>query len=218
LNLDITQYKSIVFDVHGVVLDSNVTKIDSYFRTAKKLGGTDEQAQALVDYHIEHSGVISSLKFKWYIAEVLKEVVTDQRLHEFMDAFSLAITKGLLTCRIATGLDQLRKKTMNADWLLVSEGGQAETQELFEKRALADLFNGGIFGSPQDKEAILSQQKSNGNIKMPALFIGDCQYDYEVAVQADLDFVFISDWTDMPYWKDFCENNNIQVCRNIKSL
>ena len=49
VNRKIQEYKSIVFDCDGVILDSNVVKTEAYFRTAKNLGATDEQAEALVD-------------------------------------------------------------------------------------------------------------------------------------------------------------------------
>lgn len=218
MNLDITQYKSIVFDSHGVVLDSNITKIDSYFRTAKKLGGTDEQAQALVDYHVQHSGIASYPKFKWYIETVLKETATTQRLQDFSDAFSLAVTKGLLTCRVAAGLEKLREKTAGAKWFLVTEGDQAETQALFDKRALAKFFDGGILGSPEDKKAILTKLKDNKDITMPALFIGDSKSDYDIAMQTQLDFVFLSNWTDVSDWESFCNKKAVLVFNDIQSL
>lgn len=216
--MDITQYKTIIFDSHGVVLDSNITKIDSYFRTAKKLGGTDEQAQALVDYHVQYGGIGSYPKFKWYIEAVLKEPVVTQKIQDYMEAFSLAVTKGLLTCRIAAGLEQLREKTAHAKWFLVTEGDQAETQTLFEKRNLARFFDGGIWGSPKDKKAILTKLTENQSITMPALFIGDAKNDFEIAMQTHLDFVFLSNWTDASDWESFCKNKSIQVFKDIQSL
>ena len=218
MKLDITQYKSIVFDVHGVVLDSNITKIDSYFRTAKKLGGRDEQAQALVDYHVKHSGIASYPKFKWYIEEVLEEKATDQYLQEYIDAFSLAVTKGLSTCRVAAGLEDLRERTVSAKWFLVTEGDQAKTQALFKKRELAHFFDGGIFGYPSDKKKVLSEQIVAANIMMPALFIGDSKYDYEVAREAGLDFVFLTNWTDLSDWDAFCKENAIEARKSLMSL
>lgn len=192
--------------------------MDSYFRTAKKLGGTNEQAQALVDYHIKLSGIPRQPKLKWYIEEVLKQEATNDLMQEVLEAFGLAVKKGLMGCRVAEGLHDLRERTLNANWLVVSEANQEEMQILFEQRGLADLFSGGIFGSPNNKDEILVREKENDNIKMPALFIGDCQYDYEAANRAGLDFVFLSAWTDMPDWEVFCERNKIRTYRNIKSL
>jgi phosphoglycolate phosphatase-like HAD superfamily hydrolase len=218
LNVELTKYKTIVFDCDGVVLDSNITKIDSYFRTAKKLGGTSSQAQALVDHHVKLGGISRYLKFVWYLEEELERPATKEAVQEYLDAFGLAVKKGLMTCKIADGLQALRETTIHANWLIVSGGDQEEIRDLFEKRELAALFDGGIFGSPDNKDEILAREKKNGNIQMPALFIGDSKYDYESSTLAGLDFVFLSDWTDMPDWKAFCKKHQIHVCQNIKSL
>jgi phosphoglycolate phosphatase-like HAD superfamily hydrolase len=218
LNIDLTKYKTIVFDCDGVVLDSNITKIDSYFRTAKKLGATDVQAQMLVDHHVKFGGISRYPKFVWYIEKVLKEKATKVAVQEYLDAFSLAVKKGLMRCKIADGLHALRNKTPGAKWLVVSGGDQQEIRDLFEQRELVDFFDSGLFGSPDNKDEILAREKENGNIELPALFIGDSKYDYESSTRAGLDFVFLSDWTDVPDWKAFCAEHKIHVCRNIQSL
>lgn len=218
LNIDLTTYKTIVFDCDGVVLDSNITKIDSYFRTAKKLGATDAQAQMLVDHHVEFGGISRYPKFVWYIEEVLKEKATKAAVQEYLDAFSLAVKRGLMRCKIADGLHALRHKTPNAKWMIVSGGDQEEIRGLFDKRELTDLFDSGLFGSPDNKDEILAREKENGNIIFPALFIGDSKYDHQASTRAGLDFLFLNDWTDVPDWKAYCAENSINVYRNIKSI
>ncbi|MDG2292955.1 MAG: HAD hydrolase-like protein [Methylophilaceae bacterium] len=218
MDINVAKYKTIVFDCDGVVLDSNITKIDSYFRTAKKLGATDAQAQALVDHHVEFGGISRYPKFVWYIKEVLKKEPTQAEVQEYLDAFSLAVKKGLMRCKIADGLQALRDQTPEAKWMVVSGGDQQEIRDLFEKRALAHLFDSGLFGSPANKDEILKREKENGNIIFPALFIGDSKYDYESSTRAGLDFVFLSSWTDVPDWKVFCQMHQINVVNNVQSL
>jgi phosphoglycolate phosphatase-like HAD superfamily hydrolase len=65
---------------------------------------------------------------------------------------------------------------------------------------------------------VLAREKSNGNLQFPALFIGDSKYDHEAATLAGLDFVFLSDWTEVSDWQSFCADNNIFVLNNIKQL
>ncbi len=207
-----------MFDCDGVVLDSNITKIDSYFRTAKKLGATDVQAQMLVDHHVKFGGISRYPKFVWYIEKVLNEKATKVAVQEYLDAFSLAVKKGLMRCKIADGLHALRNKIPDAKWLVVSGGDQQEIRDLFEQRELVDFFDSGLFGSPDNKEEILKREKESGNIVFPALFIGDSKYDYESSTRAGLDFVFLSDWTDVQDWKAFCAEHKILTCHNIKSL
>lgn len=218
LTVEVGKYKTIVFDCDGVILDSNITKIDSYFRTAKKLGATDAQAQALVDHHVEFGGISRYPKFVWYITEVLKQEPTKALVQEYLETFSLAVSKGLMRCNIADGLQTLRETYPSTKWLVVSGGDQQEIRDLFQKRELANLFDGGLFGSPDNKDTILKREIESGNIEFPALFIGDSQYDYEASTRAGLDFVFLSDWTDVPDWEVFTSENDIEVVQNINAF
>ena len=216
--LSIKEYKTIIFDCDGVVLDSNVVKTAAYFRTAKNLGATDFEAQALVDYHVKLGGISRYHKFDWYLREVLHEPASDKAIKAFLDEFSRELEVGLMQCDMAKGLFELREAMPNANWLILSGGDQQEIRDLFAKRKLAHLFNGGLFGSPDNKDVVLAREKANGNIKMPALFIGDAKYDFEAAKRAGLDFLFLSAWTEVQDWQAYCEENNLTVLSNIQAL
>ena len=207
-----------VFDCDGVVLNSNVVKTEAYFRTAKNLGATDAQAQALVDYHVKLGGISRYYKFDWYVREVLKKPVTDAAIKALLDGFSQELTMGLMQCNLAKGIFDLREATPNAKWSILSGGDQQEIRALFAKRKIAHLFDGGLFGSPDNKDEVLAREKSNGNLQFPALFLGDAKYDFEAASRAGLDFIFLSDWTEVPYWQAYCAQHKITVLDNISQL
>jgi phosphoglycolate phosphatase-like HAD superfamily hydrolase len=217
LNFDIQKYKTIVFDCDGVVLDSNVVKTEAYFRTAKNLGATDIQAQALVDYHVKLGGISRYHKFDWYVREVLQQPASDAAIQALLDGFSKELEAGLMQCDLAKGLFALREKT-ESNWLILSGGDQQEIRELFAKRKIAHMFNGGLFGSPDNKDTVLAREIANGNIQLPALFVGDAKYDFEAASLAGLDFVFLSDWTEVPNWQAYCAQHNIYALPNVASL
>lgn len=223
-NSSLKNYKTFVFDCDGVVLDSNVVKTEAYFRVAKQLGATDAQAQALVDYHIKLGGISRYHKFDWYLREVLHEPVTDAAMKTYLDGFAKALETALMDCEMASGLSELRAQTASANWLILSGGDQAEIRTLFAKRtlasgkSLASLFDGGMFGSPDNKDTVLAREVANHNISLPALFVGDSKYDHEAAVRAGMDFVFLSDWTEVPDWQEYCKLHNIRVLPNIQSL
>ncbi len=215
---DLKPYKTIVFDCDGVILDSNVVKTQAYFRTAKNLNASDKQAQALVDYHVKLGGVSRYHKFEWYLREILSEPATDKAIQALLDEFSKELEDGLMHCAIAEGLQDLRDATANAKWMILSGGDQQEIRDLFAKRHLADLFDGGLFGSPDNKDTVLAREKANGNVQMPALFIGDSKYDFEASTAAGLDFIFVSDWTEVPDWKEFCAAHHLKVLPCIQAL
>ena len=206
-----------MFDCDGVVLDSNIVKTEAYFRTAKNLGATDAQAQALVDYHVKLGGISRYHKFDWYLREVLHNPVTEAAIQALLDGFSKELQVGLMQCDLATGLFALREKT-DSNWMILSGGDQQEIRDLFAKRKIAHMFDGGLFGSPDNKDEVLAREKANGNLQYPALFLGDSKYDFEAATRAGLDFIFISDWTEVPNWQTYCAENNIVAVPNISQL
>ena len=215
---DLKKYKSIVFDCDGVVLDSNALKTHAYFRTAKNLGATDSQAQALVDYHVRLGGISRYHKFDYYLREILSQEATPEAIQTLLDGFSHELEDGLLHCAIAPGLAALRAATPQANWMILSGGDQNEIRQLFARRDLASMFDGGLFGSPDNKDTVLAREKASGNVTMPALFIGDSKYDYQAASRAGLDFVFLSDWTEVADWQVYCQAQQIEVLPNLAAL
>lgn len=216
--IDLKKYKTVVFDCDGVVLDSNIVKTEAYFRTAKTLGATDEQAQALVDYHVKLGGISRYHKFDYYLREILHKPVTDAAVQALLDEFARELEVGLMECEIAEGLQELRAATANANWMILSGGDQQEIRNLFKKRDLSQYFDGGLFGSPDNKDQVLEREAASEQLNYPALFIGDSKYDFEAATRANMDFIFVSDWTEVPDWEDFCTLNGIIHTSKIADL
>ncbi|MFA6599615.1 MAG: hypothetical protein WCU74_01185 [Candidatus Omnitrophota bacterium] len=106
----------------------------------------------------------------------------------------------------------------NKLWLVVSGGDEEELRQIFAMRGIEALFDCGIFGSPNAKEQILLREKNCGNIIGPAVFLGDSQYDYKVATQMGLEFIFVSDWTEMRDWLEFCTQSNVPYIQSISEL
>jgi phosphoglycolate phosphatase-like HAD superfamily hydrolase len=212
----IENYKTLIFDCDGVILNSNKVKTQAFYDATKHLGY--EAAQALQDHHVQNGGISRYAKFKYFITEILNQDFDEALNHELLQRFAQSVKKGLMSCEVAEGLDELRAKTVHANWLIVSGGDQAELREVFAARGLDKYFNGGIFGSPYDKDAILKNETKNRNIIGRSLFLGDSMYDYEVANKAKMDFIFISNWTEVKDWKKWICENEITNFKNIGSI
>ena len=218
MQIDLTQYKTLVLDCDGVVLNSNKTKVNAYFEVAKRHGATDAQAQALVDHHVQKGSFPRNGKIEFYLREILKQEVTEQVMQEYMHTFDEILDRTLMDCEVSPGLLPVREASRHSKWMLLSGGDQRELRTIFGRRNLAPLFDAGIFGGPDTKDIVLAREKANGNLQLPALFIGDSKYDYEAATRAGLDFVFLTDWTEVSDWQKFCQNNAIKVAKNLLEL
>ena len=212
----LADYRTLIFDCDGVVLNSNNVKTRAFYEAAKHFG--HDSAQVLVDYHVENGGISRYVKFEYFLSEILHVKVEMLILQDLLNRFSSAVKQGLMDCDVAPGLAALKKKTIHSNWLIVSGGSQLEIRDVFQARGLSNLFRGGIFGSPDDKTKILAREKASKNIETNALFLGDSKYDYRAAKETGLDFVFLSDWTEVKDWRVWVDRNSIKCCQNLEDL
>jgi len=218
LNVELAKYKTIVFDCDGVLLNSNKTKVQAYYDAAKRMGGTDAEAQEFVDYHIAQGSFPRNGKIQYYLKHILEKVETPKIMQEYLDTFDQILGASLMKCDLAEGLLDLKEETKDADWMVLSGGDQVGLRQIFERRELTQYFECGIYGGPDIKEHVLAREQANGNIQLPALFVGGSKYDHQASTAAGLDFVFLSDWTEVKDWEDYCRDNHIVVLSSLAEM
>jgi len=209
-------YRTLVFDCDGVVLDSNRLKTEAFRQAALPYGS--EAAEALVAWHVANGGISRYRKFAHFLSEIVPAGASGPDLDALLASYAAAVREGLLGCAVAPGLAELRARTERARWLIVSGGDQAELREVFAARGLRGMFDGGIFGSPETKDTILARELEAGTIARPALFLGDSTYDHRAAKAAGLDFVFVFGWTEVRNWPEFVAANGLQAIETIDAL
>lgn len=210
--MKITDYQTLVFDCDGVVLNSNKVKTDGFYKAALPYG--EDAALELVKYHVANGGISRYKKFKWFLHNVVINK-GGPKFEQLLDSYASEVHQGLINCEIVDGLVELREKTNHANWLIVSGGDQQELRDVFAARGLAKLFDGGIFGSPDSKDEILAREVACNNIGKRALFLGDSRYDHVASSAANLDFVFLSYWTEFSVWQEYAAENNIVVKNSL---
>lgn len=215
--MDLSSYKTLIFDCDGVILNSNKVKTQAFYNAALSYG--EQAAQALVDYHVNNGGISRYKKFELFLMEIVPTGINGPGLEKLLSLYAQEVRDGLLRCELAEGLEELRRRTAHSKWLIVSGGDQNELQEIFRVRGIDRFFDGGIFGSPEPKERILAREINDKNIIKPAIFFGDSRYDHQAAVKFGLDFVFVSDWSEFSGWKEYCLQNQIysinKICQNL---
>lgn len=212
----IEEYASLVFDCDGVILNSNKIKTRAFYNAALPYG--EVAAQALVNYHVANGGISRYKKFELFLSQMIPVDAEGPTLDELLCVYAAEVRQGLLTCEVAEGLDELRAKTPNANWLIVSGGDQAELRDIFATRRLSGFFDGGIFGSPDTKDQILARELTCGSIKYPALFFGDSKYDLKAATAVGVDFIFISSWSEIEDPCRWIEENKIEYVESISKI
>ena len=214
----VTHYTTVVFDCDGVVLDSNSIKTEAFYQATLPFG--EAAARAMIDYHIKYGGVSRYKKFAHFLEQIAPVHAEHQGpdLEEMLEAYACQVREGMQICNVAPGLEALRQKTPNARWMIVSGGDQDELLEVFTIRGISEWFEGGIFGSPETKDEILSRELAAANIQHPALFLGDTKYDYQVAKAAGLDFLFVSGWSEVQRWEEWVSRMRINSVTSLLEL
>ena len=219
--LRLSQYKSLVFDCDGVLLNSNSLKTDAFYNSASAWGASP--ANDLVKYHIQNGGVSRYQKFNYFMKSIITRYpelssLGGPSVNDMILRYEKYLENGLMTCQITPSLTELRKLTQSSTWFIVSGGKQDELRDIFRRRELNNLFDGGIYGSPSTKDEILAEQLKESNLNLPALFLGDSKYDYLAASTAGLDFIFVSQWTELPEWEKFVKEKSLHSISYVKNL
>ncbi len=212
----LSEYQTFVFDCDGVVLNSNHIKTEAFYDVTKSFG--KDLAQAFVEYHVTNGGVSRYIKFQYFITDILKQPLEQDVLNKLLEEYAHFVKKGLMSCDVAPGLEKLRELTPHANWLIVSGGDQSELREVFAKRDLDRMFNGGIYGSPDNKDTILAREQENKNIQSSALFLGDSKYDFAAAKKAGLDFLFLTNWSEVKNWEEWAIIHQINMLPSIADV
>lgn len=214
--IDLGTYNTLVFDCDGVILDSNTLKRDAFYDATKQYG--TKFADELVRYHTENGGISRYEKFKYFFERILHIEFDQHKYDEVLDMYANYVKSYLLKCEICEGLDLLRRQTPHANWLIVSGGDQNEIRDVFMKRSIAHFFDGGVFGSPDNKNDILKREIKRNNIKRNALFFGDSKYDFTASNECGVDFVFVSEWTEVRDWQSWVNRLELPVIKRVKDL
>jgi len=214
---NINQYSTLIFDCDGVILNSNFQKIEAYRNAAIKFGADTNQAEALVKHHIELTGISRNIKFHYFLETIMGRKATEEDMNFLFKNLNNEVISLLKNCEVTLGLEKLKNQTQGIPWMIASGGDQEELRFLFLDKKINHLFDRGIFGSPKSKHQIIESHMSNKNF-LPALFLGDSLYDIETAKKYNLDFIFVSDWTDLENWESICKAYNVESIKTVGNL
>ena len=193
--IDLAQYRTLIFDCDGVILNSNPIKTEAFYQAALPYG--EDAARALREYHVLNGGISRYHKFDWFLTEVVGQPEPDpEERQALLDAYANNVWDGMLSCEVDEAIFELRKQTPHARWMVASGSDEQELRDIFETRQLTPLFDGGIYGSPRSKLQILSDLDHATRLSRPALFLGDTPYDAKAARAAHLDFFFVLHWSE----------------------
>ncbi|MCK5687578.1 HAD family hydrolase [bacterium] len=209
------EFKTVLLDCDGVILDSNQIKTDA-FRAA--VGEYSEgRIQALVDYHRLRGGISRFDKIKYFLTDLVGSY-SEQEYNNLIERFEQSVVKQLQQSEFTEGaLRFLQLFYTKIDLFVVSGGFQQELRDVFSHKG-ASLYFKDILGSPTAKTLHVSNLLNVQKIQGPVLFVGDSIIDHQVAVENGVEFIFLSDYTDYDDWRNYCGKNTIENYPNFTTL
>jgi len=209
---DFSQYKQIIFDCDGVILDSNNIKSNAF---AKSLVDEDKQlVDQFIIYHKKNGGVSRFKKFEYFFKKIKKQKNYTISLNNALSSYAVLSYESLLDADEVKGVRSILilLKDLNIDCFVVSGGEQNEVREVLKKLHLDHYFKK-IYGSPTSKEEHLLTIKPK-----KSLYFGDAKSDYIAAKNFNMDFVFISSVSDWEDGVEFCQSNNVEILKDFSDL
>ncbi len=219
--LNLNNYKTIIFDCDGVILNSNFIKGNCFYLSVTDYG--EAAAVEFKNYHSRAGGISRIKKFEYFINNILpkfdKEIIDKDKLkNKLIAKYESILQKNIINSETSPYLNRLKQKTNNLDWIMISGSDEKELNNIMDYKKIKNYFNLGVYGSPSTKKEIIRRELISQRIKYPALFLGDSKVDYEAAEKYNIDFIFLYGWTDLKDWKYFCESKNIFYIKNLFNL
>ncbi|MCT7599782.1 HAD family hydrolase [Aliarcobacter butzleri] len=173
--------KTIFWDFDGVILDSMPIRDYGFAKIFEDFD--KELVDKLLEYHTLNGGLSRYVKIRYFYNILLKEDVSDEKVQELADKFSIIMKTELTNKKylIKETVDFIEKNYQNYNFHIVSGSDEKELNYLCKELGLSKYFKT-IEGSPTPKNDLVKNilEKYNYNSK-ECILIGDSINDYEAA-------------------------------------
>lgn len=201
------QWDNVVFDLDGVLLDSNFIKEENIYKAALQVTDT-VTAHTFSRYFSSRNGVPREVKINAFFGE--NEIAS-----KLLELYNSLNEHSLYNASIVTGALQFVASIKGKATMYVASGGSTiEINSLLREKKLFDFFKA-VLGGPQSKEQNLSAL----DLKGQTLYFGDSLEDYKVALQFGFGFVFVYGYTQFFEWQSFFLNKLVlSTIKDFKNL
>ncbi|MFT6443035.1 MAG: beta-phosphoglucomutase-like phosphatase (HAD superfamily) [Salibacteraceae bacterium] len=185
-------FNGIILDVDGVLLDSNLLKEEN-IRAAAAPFTTSEKLTEFLDYFTGLNGVPREMKVEHFFGnntETSKKILCDYGERNAHSLNSVKETEG--------SLDFLKYWNNLKPMWAVSGGAQEEVRKTLQTKQM-DLYLEIIYGGPSSKADNIKKIKNSQNF----IFFGDSKHDHEVALEFNMEFVFLTKYTQFNDWQAY---------------
>lgn len=189
------KYETIILDCDGVILDSNVVKIDA-MKLALENHISQQETEVCLAFFRANFGRSRFFHVDHFVEKLIKtkdskEQLKQSILTDFTEICSQNYGKSPITSGFIENIACLRK-----NMYVASGSEQNELRKVLGIKGLNKLFLG-IFGSPETKANIVASVLSGARADS-AVLIGDSLADIEAAEKNNIDFIGYTPYSNTP--------------------
>jgi len=195
---EIYDYKHVIFDCDGVILQSNKIKTKAFEETLKE--ESPENISKFITYHKNNGGISRFIKFEYFYKKIKKEKNYSKMAEMAIRCYAEIIQNKLINAKYVPGFIGIIKY-LNKNKIpcyIISGGEQKELKHIFKMRGIYNCFNK-ILGSPTSKNNHLKNLISSNEINNSTILFGDSFLDMQAALNNMIDFCYVYQFSE---WKD----------------
>jgi len=180
--------KAIIFDFDGVIVESVDIKTKAFAKLFCHEGPA--VAEAVVEYHLQNSGVSRFDKFAYIYNNILHRRITEAIFNDLCNKFSQLVVNEVINAPYVEGAEEFLKEYVKEyKFFVVSATPQEEIESIIEKRGMSGCFST-VYGAPGKKTDLVRKIiKDNSLTSRELIYIGDALSDYEAAKENSVEFI-----------------------------
>ena len=209
--------KAIIFDCDGVLFDSNALKTAAFREVLAAY--PQEVVDEFIVYHQTNGGISRYVKLRVFFTDFLKTSVDEEKLQNLLDEFGNSCQRLYQQADFTPGCVTVLEQLSEHIPLYVASGSdEAELRQVFMGRDLDKYFNG-IYGSPKTKKDCVAEIIQKLDSQQEIIFVGDAESDWKAATGANINFVFMAQFSDAAKtMEQKAQENNFPVINNLEEL
>ena len=211
----LAQYKYILFDSDGVLVNTNEIKSNAFYHVGNYFN--EQYAMALMKYHKANGGISRFKKIQWLLGKLPNHLITSDLEDTLHARFRSYLDQHLLKVKPSNAIFKISKKYNSSRLFVVSGTEQKDLVSFYKKIGLFEVFDNQIYGSPDSKYDIF---KSLIDCKLiqptESVYIGDSYYDYQSSRSFGIDFIFLKDWSE--YSEPYAFDKKVVVLDSLNDL
>lgn len=182
------QYKVILWDFDGVIVESNIVRELGFRKVLKDF--PKKQIDELIKFHNINGGLSRYVKFRYFYEVILKSSISEEQVQNLASLFSEVMLSNLGDKKylIKGAVKFIELNTGTIEMNIVSGSDQNELRSLCSILEIDKNFKS-IWGSPTAKNTLVKDYLKTSKYQNKEIcLIGDSMNDYDAANINNIDF------------------------------